>query len=53
MVGARGRGPGGFAIRGKGGGRRADAVEEERKPVSFFEEREDELGAWVAGAQPA
>lgn len=45
-VGRGGRGPG-FAIGG------TDAIEEEREAVPFFEEREDELGAWVARAHPA
>ena len=30
-----------------------DAVEEEGKAIAFFEEGEDELGAWVTGAHPA
>ena len=42
---------------GRGGPRFAvggtDAIEKEGKTVPFFEEGEDELGAWVAGAHPA
>lgn len=45
-VGRGGVGPG-FAVG------RTDAVQKERDAVSFFEEGEDELGAWIAGAQPA
>ena len=41
-----GRGPG-FATRG------TDTVEKEREAMSVFEEREDELGAWVARADPS
>ena len=45
-VGGGRAGPG-FAVAG------TDAVEEEGEAVAFFEEGEDELGAGVAGAQPA
>ena len=45
-VGGRRAGPG-FAVGG------TEAVEEKGKAVAFFEEGEDELGAGVAGAQPA
>lgn len=48
-VGGWGRGPG-FAVAVGGG---TDAVEEEGQAVAFFEEGEDELGAWVSGADPA
>lgn len=45
-VRGRRRGPG-FAVAG------ADAVQKEGKAVAFFEERQDELGAGVAGTDPA
>ena len=42
----RRRGPG-FAVGG------TDADEEEREAIPFFEEGQDELGAWITGAHPA
>lgn len=52
------RGDGGYEVgRGRVGPVFAiggtDSVQEEREAVAFFEEGEDELGAWVAGAHPA